>query len=734
MQLTDFESKYKAMLARKKRDTKGLMDEIGTLIQTTTSACGRSETETACLASALASVQLELSHRESELAAGREPIQTKKNSKEFDDNIVLLTMELMTLGVSENICIVGQVECLCSRHLANRELQQVVSKSSARRWGLQLPEMTIHHLGEKLAENAERGYSMSTDTTTIRQAERAANVYEVRLGDGSIKKFRGPVTQLASHTAEEQMQHNVLYVLSDTRRVMDAAALVLGSERVSIAYFNRVMGDHVNGSLWDLVEAEKYRQLDELVASKCLTAEIAAQMRIFVRTKCSKYKLAKISRDGCNAMGEIQDKTVAKFVNTAGHDMAGRTYKAIGPKLIEVVSWQFSCNISVQNPHGHAQAYLDWAEYHGLPAFCMPNVNKNRHFRHEREAGKVLGEIDHLIEYLTMTRDGRDDLVHPNKITKLGNADSRIWLALHPSHKIKHIEEARAQICAMNMEHSLFYGPALCMITTPCLDVITIGAEWRAGHEYLIATAPSKTDQELMQGGLEHRCFQQYHKKDKTILQSKTRFELEFSPPVIWKLIQKEKMPYCDPVFQSRVMEYFRYSIKKMAAGLKSIASEYFPGGDLYEPSDEIKAALTGYCADNDHCEGQLGDERRMIDHACGKIASRKISGFNMARHNGVFGDIRSSRTANTTAVRGKLYNERMKLEGTEKETRARMAARLQPIKEANRKLMMQKVDNRRKAKLAKLKQFQAASEVNSVFNDKSLKVGARAKSNALYS
>jgi len=363
------------------------------------------------------------------------------------------------------------------------------------------------------------------------------------------------------------------------------------------------MGDHINESLWNLVEVEKYKQLDQLIANQSLAAEVAAQLRVFVRTKCSKRKLAKLSRDGCNAMGELQDKAVAKYVNMAGHDMAGRMYDAIGPKLVEVISWQFSTDISVQNPHGHAQDYVDWAEYCGLPAFGMPNVNKNRHFRHEKEAGRVLLEIDNLLEYLKAVRDGRDDLVHPNKVTKLGNADSRVWLSLHPKYAEKHLSEAQAQICAMNMFQSLFYGPALCMITSPRTDVITVGAGWRAAYEYLATTVPSKSDAELMAGGLEHRCLPGHFKKDKTMLQTKTRFELEFKKPLMRQFIQQEKAPYCKPDFIARVMQYFRHSTKAMAAGLKSIGSEYFPGGELYEPSDPIKAALRGYSADNDHCK-----------------------------------------------------------------------------------------------------------------------------------
>ena len=91
------------------------------------------------------------------------------------------------------------------------------------------------------------------------------------------------------------------------------------------------------------------------VSTRFMRSNRCNRMYTIYTVTCVKHKM-------CNAMGAIQNKAVAKFVNMAGHDMAGRTYEAIGPKLIEVVSWQFSNDISVQNPHGHAQAYLDWAE------------------------------------------------------------------------------------------------------------------------------------------------------------------------------------------------------------------------------------------------------------------------------------------------------------------------------------------------------------------------------------
>ena len=185
----------------------------------------------------------------------------------------------------------------------------------------------MHHLGEMLSKNAERGVGYATDTTTVRSAERAANNFEIRLEDNSVLKLRGPVNELASHTADEQMKYNIEYILSDTRRVMETAGVLGDSGRVSIAYFVTVMGDHVNESLWNKVEAAKFVELDRLIREEAISAEVAAQMRMFTRTKCSKHKLAKLSRDACNAMVKLQDPAIAAFTNMVGK--TGRTYTSL---------------------------------------------------------------------------------------------------------------------------------------------------------------------------------------------------------------------------------------------------------------------------------------------------------------------------------------------------------------------------------------------------------------------
>jgi hypothetical protein len=174
----------------------------------------------------------------------------------------------------------------------------------------------------------------------------------------------------------------------------------------------------------------------------------------------------------CNECHSAQNQSAAKHANM--EMKADRTYESIGCKVTEVVAWQFSNDISVSNPHGHAQEFADCEDYHDpSPHMAYPNVNKNRHYRHEHNARKVLVYTMRMMRYLDETREGCDDLQHPNKITKLGNADSRMYMALHLDQREHHLMEAQSQLVAMDMLDSLYFSPALCMITSPCIDVIS---------------------------------------------------------------------------------------------------------------------------------------------------------------------------------------------------------------------------------------------------------------------
>ena len=106
------------MLRRKKGDVGDVLNEISVLLASTEEVQGRSTEEQHKLIRALDAVQSELEGATKRHADATGPIKTKRNGKEFDDNVLLLTMELQTLGVSLNI--VGQVEMLCARHLAKR--------------------------------------------------------------------------------------------------------------------------------------------------------------------------------------------------------------------------------------------------------------------------------------------------------------------------------------------------------------------------------------------------------------------------------------------------------------------------------------------------------------------------------------------------------------------------------------------------------------------------------------
>jgi hypothetical protein len=376
-----------------------------------------------------------------------------------------------------------------------------------------------------------------------------------------------------------------------------------------------------------------------------------------------------------------------------------------------------SADISVLNPHGHSQEYIDWAILWDLEALAMPNVIKNRHYRHEKNARRVLLHADNILRFLSDLRDGRDDLVHPNKVTKLGNADSHIWLALDPNNVAMHQNEVYAQLCAMDMMDCLFYSPALCMITSLAVDVVTVGEHLRAAHYWLARTVLDKSDLELMRGGIEDRCFPGFHKKDKSKAQDRIPFALEFKPPMILAFIEEGKKPYCEKKFQDRVMEYFHVQVNAAAKAVLSIAKEYFVGGHLFEPTSEVVASLSGYLADNDPCEEQLGDHRNMLNKCCGKVSTLKFSGYNMARHNNFFADMRSGKYMSTVALRGQLTKRRLEGDGTEKERRARIRKRIEPIKHANRELMMAKVARRRVAHLSLegVTQFRKGSEVAAV-------------------
>lgn len=92
-----------------------------------------------------------------------------------------------------------------------------------------------------------------------------------------------------------------------------------------------------------------------------------------------------------------------------------------------------------------------------------------------------------------------------------------------------------------------------------------------------------------------------------------------------------------------------------------------------------------------------------------------------MAKHNGTIQDIRDGVTTNTLPVLRRLANERRKLEGSEREKRARMQARVEPIKEAARNAAVDRNNNRKEARdlLRSTVQFRSCAQVDKLLSSK---------------
>ena len=172
------------------------------------------------LEAAAAEKQHSLEEARGEIAGLKGPIQMKKNGRDYADNQMLLTTQLISMGVSETI--VGLVQKLCVKELANRELSHTISASTASRMAFRGCELGMHHFGETLVKNSDRGWCFGTDTTTIKGAERAANVVQLKeldpvTGVEIVHLLRVPTVQLPSHTAVEQFENNVQWMFSDAR-------------------------------------------------------------------------------------------------------------------------------------------------------------------------------------------------------------------------------------------------------------------------------------------------------------------------------------------------------------------------------------------------------------------------------------------------------------------------------------------------------------------------------------
>ena len=114
----------------------------------------------------------------------------------------------------------------------------------------------------------------------------------------------------------------------------------------------------------------------------------------------------------------------------------GRTFEAMGYKLVQTISWQFSPDISVGDTHMHSMDFTNWQIMVDTKPTRMPNTNKNRHYRNEENSLLVMTGKDGIVQYLEDVRDSRDG--HPDKETKIGNADSKMYICLRQKYNPVH--------------------------------------------------------------------------------------------------------------------------------------------------------------------------------------------------------------------------------------------------------------------------------------------------------
>ena len=100
---------------------------------------------------------------------------TKSTSGIYNDNLALLTMELVNMGLSQEA--VGKVMKACTTRLAGRTLDSVVSCTTAgriiRRGGI----LSDAQVAMELESNASRGVRVGLDTTTRRGTEHVSTVW-----------------------------------------------------------------------------------------------------------------------------------------------------------------------------------------------------------------------------------------------------------------------------------------------------------------------------------------------------------------------------------------------------------------------------------------------------------------------------------------------------------------------------------------------------------------------------
>ncbi|CAH1776833.1 unnamed protein product [Owenia fusiformis] len=247
---------------------------------------------------------------------------------------------------------------------------RTTSGRMVRRGGL----LSDAQVGLEMEARAQNGIRVAQDTTTRKGLEHVSTIWT--FNDGNSLESR--VENLPNHTSEAQLDH-IKNSLEKTTSILDQLNIP-NSSKQSIAYITEFMGDHVNKKLHRELELEHLDCLKKLLQEDILTPAQTINLKELYLSACQMHSGAKVSRSFYEGMHQIQpDLGLLGKYEQSNMARPGRTFEAMGGKIVETISSVFSPDHANKNEFSRADVWRGWCaeKDYNIPTFSY--VNKNRH-------------------------------------------------------------------------------------------------------------------------------------------------------------------------------------------------------------------------------------------------------------------------------------------------------------------------------------------------------------------
>ncbi|XP_064624207.1 uncharacterized protein LOC135485742 [Lineus longissimus] len=513
------------------------------------------------------------------------PLPTKEKGA-FKEHIAVLAMQLQLLGVPQNT--VGEVMNECSKRLYNRCLSDSVSARTAGRMIRQGGILSDAQLALALSDTSSRGLRVGQDTTTRGGVEHVATAWAGRSENNEVFNMQSRVAWLPNHIAETQLEHIkcVVEKSNDLLKTLDLEP----QTKASLAYVVDFMGDHVNSKLVRLLREKHLSDLEELVENGELTDSDREVFSELFYSACQMHSGAKVSRSFYEGMRAIEPPDLAKTFGKYGiRRGAGSTFDSLGARVVEFASTQFSPDQSNTADFNWSGVFPGWCDEHGHSYIKLDFVNKNRHYRHEHNSGRLIELTDSILHFYQDQLSTRDDGL------TLRNKDQLVFECLQN-------DEVKSQLTAADSLDAMFFKPFMAMLKAEETDVITVGPYIRKAYEFLHQAGNEEEFARSMLSGMSLLYEGEHLRRDGKDFRKK---------PVGVSV-------YGDGILE-RSVAYLMAGCQTAAKGLRKISSEYFDGGHYFKPSVKQSVLLSGFDAHSDRLEsnlGQFSQQRSRMPHA----------------------------------------------------------------------------------------------------------------------